>query len=120
MLQYQVSNIYKVEFDLFLFFPYMFVLWNGVIIMLILPVLNFIIVPCLPSSTIRERMGFGCALIALSAGISAYLEWLVFPDVSPQHKFLWLILPTVFVSVGEALLFVAGLFYILCTVYGIV
>ena len=108
MLEYKVATIYKVNLDFFLLFPDLFVLWNIVTIMVALPILNFIVLPCIPSSTMRERIGFGVALVALSAVLSAYLEWCVLSDVSSLHKFLWLILPSVCVSLGEVLLFVTS------------
>lgn len=108
MLEFRITNIYKVEPDVYLLLSDVFSLWNIVTIMIALPVLNFIILPCIPSSIMRERIGFGVSLIALSAVLLAYLEWCVLPDISPQHKFLWLLLPSVCVSLGEALLFVTG------------
>lgn len=106
MLAYQVGTVYKVQLSLL---PNVFTLWNVTTILLVLPILNFVIIPCTPSSTMRERIGFGVAFITLSSVVAAYLEWCVLPNVSSQHQFLWLLLPTVCVSVGEVLLFVPGL-----------
>ena len=104
MLRYQISNVYQVKPH----FPDIFTLWNILTIIIALPILNFIILPCIPSSTMRERIGFGVSFIALSAMISVYLEWCVLPNASHQHQFLWLLLPTVCVSLGEMMLFVTG------------
>ena len=104
MLEYQISNVYRVKHDL----PNVFILWNILTIIIALPILNFVVLPCVPSSTMRERIGFGVSLITLSAVISVYLEWCVLPTVSHEHQFLWLLLPTVCVSLGEVLLFVTG------------
>ena len=108
MLEYQLSNVYKVKPDFFYLPPNVFSLWNAVTLMMALPIMNFVVLPCTPSSTMRERIGFGVSLIILSAVLSTYVEWCVLPDVSRENKFLWLVLPTVCVSLGEVMLFVTG------------
>lgn len=109
MLEYQLSHIYETKPDLFYLFPDVVSLWNAVTIMLALPIMNFVILPCIPTSTMRERIGFGVALIILSAVLATYIDWCVLPDVSRENnKFLWLALPTVCVSLGEVMLFVNG------------
>ena len=101
MLEYHID---VVEPEL----PDVFILCNIVTILIALPIFNFVFLPCIPSSNMRERVGFGVSLIILSSVLSAYLEWCVLPGVSPQHKLLCLLLPTVCVSLGELLLFVTG------------
>ena len=111
MLDYHISNIDVVEPELFLLFPDIFILCNNVTILIALPILNFVFLPRISSSNsanMRERIGFGVALIILSSVLSTYLEWCVLPGVSPQHRLLCLLLPTVCVSLGELLLFVTG------------
>ena len=103
LLEYQVTNIYHLEN-----FPDLFTVWNSLTIIIAAPIVNFFIVPCLPSWTMRERVGLGVALIALSALLAAYLEWCVFPLVGTHRQFLWLILPIVTVSLGEMMLFITG------------
>ena len=108
MLEYQISNVYQDKQDLLLLFPDVFTLWNSLALLIALPIVNFLVLPCVPSWTMRERMGFGVALIGLSAVITAYLEWCVFPLVSPHRQFLWLVLPIATISLGEMMLFVTG------------
>ena len=108
LLEYKLSNVYQVKLDHLAHFPNISSLWNALVILIALPVVNFVVLPFIPSWTMRERMGIGVALIALSAILAAYLEWCVFPLVSQHHQFMWLLLPIVTVSLGEMLLFVTG------------
>lgn len=108
LLEYQISSVYQVKLGYLEHIPDAFSLWNALIIMMALPIVNFVILPCFPSWTMRERIGVGVVLIALSAVLTAYLEWCIFPLVSQHHQLLWLVLPVFTVSIGEMLLFVTG------------
>ena len=110
MLEFQISNVYQMKLDLGLsfLFPNIFSLWNTVTIMLALPVVNFVVLPCTPLSNMRERIGFGMTFILLSAVLMAYLEWGMLPLVPPGHQYLCLVLPAVCLSLGEIMLFVTG------------
>ena len=108
LLEYEISDVYQVQLDYLENFPNLFSLWNSLVILVTLPFVNFVVLPCTQSWTMRERIGFGVALLSLSAVVTAYLEWCIFPLVSQHHQFLWLVLPIITVSLGEMLLFVTG------------
>ena len=108
MLGYRARNVYKHGYPLIS--RNIFILWNLISILVALPLLNFLVVPCIPSSTMRERIGFGVAFITLSSVIAAFLEWCVVHDMSQGLQLLWLLIPSVCLSFGEVLLFVTGKF----------
>lgn len=108
MLEYQMGNIYRIRSDLLLLFPDVFSLWNIVTVMILLPIFNYLILPCAPLSSMRVRIGFGVTFIFFSAVIAAYLEWCVLPLISPDRHYIWQLLPTLSLSLGEMMVFVTG------------
>lgn len=110
MLQYQLkslaSNITKISHHAF-FDANLFELINSVSILIALPILNHVILVCLPNTNIRIRLGLGVLFVFLSAAIAGFLEWSF--SVDDLQRLLWLVLPTIVLSVGEMLVFATGM-----------
>ena len=100
------------QFDLY---PNLYFGIKSVLILLILPVLNFIIVPSFPKLTIRARIGIGLLLyligdlaVVLIHSVPLATNGLA-STVSDDQ--LWcLLIPMVFFALAESLSFVSGLF----------
>ena len=91
---------YNVHYLQNMVFPNVYLFLNTVTIILTLPLVNHLLVPCVTSMTIRERMGIGMAINFVALGCAAYLEWVV-ADATQLHQALWFILPSVLLSVQE-------------------
>ena len=112
MLSYQLNSTlsvsvedsppgqYNVHYLQNMVFPNVYLFLNTMTIILALPLVNHILVPCVPSMTIRERIGIGMTIHFVALGCAAYLEWAV-ADATPLHQALWFILPAVLLSVQE-------------------
>ena len=113
MLSYRLNETLSMSIDnpnmQTILFPNVYSLLNTMTIILALPLVNHILVPCVPSMTMRERMGIGMAISTVALGCAAYLEWAV-ADATPLHQALWFILPSIILSVQETLTIVPGIY----------
>lgn len=86
--------------------PYLLRICNIVTILICLPIMNHLIVPCLQSIiNMKHYIGFGIVLNLGAAIASIWLEW--FPRT---NRLLWLLLPAVLLSMGEMFVFVTGMY----------
>ena len=113
MLSYRLNETLSASIDNpnlhTILFPNLYGLLNTMTIVLALPLVSHILVPCVPSMTMRERIGIGMAISTVALGCAAYLEWAV-ADVTPLHQALWFILPSIILSVQEAFTVVSGIY----------
>ena len=79
---------------------------NCLIGLLFVPLVNHIFIPCVPSLTIRARMGIGMVINILAVGVAAAIESV--GGVAPLHRALWLVLPTILFTLPEVLTFISG------------
>ena len=111
MLSYRLNNTLSVSTtDSMLakaLFPNAFILINTLTVSLSLPLVNHILVPCVRSITIKEKIGIGMAITVVAVGSGAYMEWAL-SDATPLQQALSFILPTVLLSIQESFTFVSG------------
>ena len=90
-------------------FPNVYMYVNAVTITLFLPLVNHILVPCIPSMTIREKIGIGMAITIVGVSVSAYLEWTVHDlNIKPLYSALLLMIPTILLAIQEVFSAVSG------------
>ena len=82
-------------------------IFNTVTILFCIPLLNLLIVPCLPSTSMKKRLGLGILLNALAIAVAAILEFATFNHDATQ-RVLFLMIPVLLISVAEALVFITG------------
>ena len=87
--------------------PNIFNFVNTLTVALIVPIVNHILVPCIPSMTIKEKIGIGMAISIVGVVFGAYLEWAV-ADKKPLYKALFFIIPSVILSIQETFAIVSG------------
>lgn len=85
------------------------VIWiiNSGIIILVLPIINHLVLPLWPNTSIKFKLGMGVLLNTLSLAIGAFILWFG-EALNSQQLFCWLVLPAILFSVAEALVFVSG------------
>ena len=85
------------------------VIWiiNAGAILVALPVINHLIIPFWPTVNMRLKLGVGFTLHVLSFGIASFIQWKE-QVLNNQQFFYWMVLPTIFLSVGETVVFVSG------------
>ena len=94
------------------FYPNINFAVNALFILLSLPVINYVIIPCFPKLTIRARIGVGLtlycigniAVVAIHAAALVHNHW---RQVSEIQLFC-LLLPTIIFAVAESLTIVAS------------
>ena len=86
-----------VSYDLFS------IIENGLIILLI-PVLNHVILPCIPGPSMKRRIGVGVFFSLLSVALWTVLDW----NSHTKIKLLRIIFPTALLGIGEMLVFITG------------
>lgn len=87
-----------------------FIFLNCLIGLLFVPLVNHIFIPCVPSLSMRGRMGIGMtinvlaivATVCVEAGIRSL-------HTAPFHKILWFIVPTVLITLPEVLTAMSGI-----------
>ena len=90
-------------------FPTLYPMFDAVMVLVYLPLLNHLILPCFPFTTMKERLGIGVGVNIIASAIAALLEWLTQQlDVSSEHKLLWLLIPVALLALTELLIFVTG------------
>ena len=113
MLTYQIkimlsnvteTNAHNKEY----LFPNVYILWDTLIVLLCLPIVNYFVIPYIPPSlNMKKRIGFGM-LLNIGAVISAAVLEKVTYQHTPEYRLLWLMLPALLLSCGELLVFVTG------------
>lgn len=83
-------------------------IFNTVTILFCCPLLNHLIVPCLPSTSMKKRLGLGILLNALAIAVAAILEFVTFNHNDATQRVLFLMIPALLISVAEALVFITG------------
>ena len=91
------QTIHKLEY---LVLPDTYLLLNSILSTLFIPLMNHFLVPCVPSMTIKERIGIGMAVTITGLVSAVYVEWTM-PNLMPLHKAMWYTIPTVLLSVQE-------------------
>ena len=81
-------------------FPNAYPLLNALSVSLTIPLVNHFLLPCVPSMTMRERMGIGMVITITGLASAAYVEWAI-AELTPLHQAMWFILPSVLLSVQE-------------------
>ena len=88
-----------------------FLFINTISVALSIPLVNHILVPCVPSIRIKEKIGIGMAMLIVAVSSAAYLEWAV-ADEKSLNKALYFIIPAVLLSIQETFTFVSGMYRI--------
>ena len=88
-------------------FPNVYPIINTLSLIVFLPLVNHLMVPCIPSMTIRGKIGLGMGIAVLSLGLGALLEWAV-ANASSLHKALWFTIPIILLALPEVFVFVSG------------
>ena len=103
MLSYEIGNLFKhvTQINTELFFN-VFTLCNILTIMLFLPILNHLIIPCFPTLSMKARVGFGVALNTFAVVVAAIVEGCVHKE-SFERQLLWLLLPSTLLAIAEVL-----------------
>ena len=85
------------------------ILWiiNAGSILIALPLINHVIIPLWPTVNMKLKLGVGFVIHILSFGIAGFIQWRE-GALEPQQFFYWMILPTIFFSVGETTVGVSG------------
>lgn len=91
-----------------IFIPNVYPILNTVSMIVFLPIVNHVLVPCIPSMTIRSKMTIGLVIAVLSLAIGALLEYTM-SNKSPLHKALWFIIPSILLTLPEVFVFVSGI-----------
>ena len=90
-----------------IFLPNVYPIINTLSLIVFLPLVNHLMVPCIPSMTIRGKIGLGMGIAVLSLGLGALLEWAV-ENASPLSKALWFTIPSILLTLPEVFVFVSG------------
>ena len=88
-------------------FPNVYPIINTLSLIVFLPLVNHLMVPCIPSMTIRGKIGLGMGIAVLSLGLGALLEWAL-ANASSLHKALWFTMPIILLAIPEVFVFVSG------------
>ena len=85
------------------------IIWliNAGAILIALPLINHIIIPFWPTINMKIKLGVGFIIHVLSFGIAGFIQWKE-SILNEQQYFYWMVLPTIFLSVGESFVFVSG------------
>lgn len=86
---------------------------NGLVGLLLVPLVNHILIPCVPSLSMRGRMAIGMVIHILSIIAAASIEACV-QSLSPLHTELWFILPVVLITIPEILTTMSGIYIYIC------
>ena len=106
MISFQMNNYGKNSTNPVLHHlaPNLLDLSNIVTILICLPIMNHLVVPCLQNAvSMKHHIGLGVILNLGTLIASICLEWL-----QPANRLPWLLLPAVLLSIGEMLVFATG------------
>ena len=87
--------------------PNIFQFINTLSLVLAIPLVNHILIPCVSSMSMKEKLGIGSAINIVAITTGAYLEWAISDDRA-LYKGLLLIIPSIIISIQEAFGFVSG------------
>ena len=89
----------------------LFLTVNALVGLLFVPLVNHILIPCVPSLSMRGRMAVGMAIHILSIISAASIEACVRSlHITPLHTELWFILPVVLITIPEILTTMSGVY----------
>ena len=86
----------------------LFITVNALVGLLLVPLVNHILIPCVPSLSMRGRMAVGMVIHILSIISAASIEACA-QSLSPLHTELWFILPVVLITIPEILTTMSGI-----------
>ena len=89
------------------FIPNIYVALNTLSLMVFLPLVNHLLVPCLPFLTIRGKMAVGFVITILSLSITLVVENRL-SDQSPLHRTLLIAVPAILLTLPEVFVKVSG------------
>ena len=75
-----------------------------------LPLINHIIIPFWPTVNMKLKLGVGFALHVLAFGVAGFIQWSKTIEglLTDQQFFYWMLLPTILLSIAEAIVVVSG------------
>lgn len=88
-------------------FPTLYPTFDAVMVLIYLPLLNHLILPRFPYTTMKGRLGIGVGVNIVASAAAALLELLT-RKVSSEHKLLLLMIPVALLALTELLIFVTG------------
>ena len=92
-------------------FPSLYPTFDAVMVLLYLPLLNHLVLPCCPYTSMKQRLGIGVAVNIIASVAAALLQWLTehLPSrLSLEHKLVYLLIPLALLALTELLIFVTG------------
>ena len=120
MLSHEANSSFSKHFSnhhsfLSLFYTNIYMMANAAFIMMSLPIINYGLIPCLPSVSIRARMGAGLGLYTLGSFIVVIIH-VCFPDSRSFANHLSLFIPpTVINALAEVMTIVSCKFLFIPT-----
>ena len=93
--------------EYFLEGSYYYLIETGVVV-LFTPLLNNILLPCVPSASIKRRIGVGIFFLLLSTALATIINWRIGPHTHSSLKLFWITMPFVLMGIGDALVFISG------------
>ena len=113
MMSYQVNNLVgmitrptNANYNTFVF-PNLYIVFNCLGALVYLPLINNLILPCLPSVSMKKRLGCGVFINLITFISAAYVQWGTSASDS-KHTLLWLLIPGALLPLVEVLIFVTG------------
>ena len=79
---------------------------SGLVLMFI-PVLNHLLLPCIPTASMKRRIGVGALFFLLSAALG-FLVNIKMNSISDSLQLFWLSTPIILFAIADTLLFVSG------------
>ena len=79
------------------------------VILLFIPFLNHVILPCVPGASMKRRIGVGVFFLLLSTAMATIVQWQLHHIHSHHMRLFWQFMPIVLFAVAEALIFISGI-----------
>ena len=112
-MSYQVSSLVGVitrptnmKYSKFVF-PTLYTIFDAVSVLVYLPLINHLVLPCFPSLSMKKRLGIGSLVNIITLISAAYLQWGT-GAFDSKHVLLWFLIPGALLPLGEMLTFVTG------------
>lgn len=77
-------------------------------ILAFIPFLNHLILPCVPSASMKRRIGVGVFFLLLSSALATIVKWQLSNIHSHHMQLFWQMMPIILFAVAETLIFVSG------------
>ena len=106
-----MAKLYRREFLIVNFYPFILYVINSFVVLLSLPVINFCVIPIFPKLTIRARIGVGVALYCIGniTVVIIHAAALTTGEENVKKVEFWcLLLPTAVFAVAEVLTVVSS------------